>query len=354
MLAVTAALSVSEQIKDAGAYAGLASILGLAVLSLLYFGQARELKRLRDWAGRAPERTAELQEQANATAAAQAQRQTAAAALSARSPANTPVTAAGGAGRPLGATAAVTAAGVPVATSSGAPASTPAPAPASVAPASAPAVAPVASAPAAPPAAANGVSAGQETQAIPAVRPAHPAAPVAVAPELPRRPRGRVLSIAAGVLAVLAIAAGLGTQHGGDDQVSDATRTDATQTDNQIVEPPGSTSTAATPPVVPADYTVFVLNGTRQNGIAAEVGKTLETKRYVIAGKGNAIGDTEATTQVFFGEGQKRGATAVAKQLEVTAANVKTLPPEVAARARDSAGKSADVVVQIGADKATP
>ncbi|MCW3010642.1 MAG: LytR family transcriptional regulator, partial [Solirubrobacterales bacterium] len=72
MLVVTAALSVSEQIKDVGAYAGLASILGLAVLSLLYFGQARELKRLREWAGRAPERTAELQEQANAAAAAQA------------------------------------------------------------------------------------------------------------------------------------------------------------------------------------------------------------------------------------------------------------------------------------------
>ena len=43
-------------IKDYGGYAGAASVLGLAVLSLLYFAQAREVKRLREWAGRAPER----------------------------------------------------------------------------------------------------------------------------------------------------------------------------------------------------------------------------------------------------------------------------------------------------------
>ncbi|MCW3039564.1 MAG: LytR family transcriptional regulator, partial [Solirubrobacterales bacterium] len=61
-----AALSVSGKIKDAGAIAGFASILGLAVLSVLYFAQARELKRLREWAGRAPERAAEMQEHIHA------------------------------------------------------------------------------------------------------------------------------------------------------------------------------------------------------------------------------------------------------------------------------------------------
>ena len=34
-------------------------MLGLAVLSALYFSQARDVKRLREWAGRAPERDAE-------------------------------------------------------------------------------------------------------------------------------------------------------------------------------------------------------------------------------------------------------------------------------------------------------
>ena len=51
---------VAELIDDVGAYAGIAAIVGLAVLSLLYFTQAREVKRLREWAGRAPEREAEL------------------------------------------------------------------------------------------------------------------------------------------------------------------------------------------------------------------------------------------------------------------------------------------------------
>jgi hypothetical protein len=45
-----------EIVQDIGAYAGLASIVGLAVLSVLYFSQARDVKRLREWAGRAPER----------------------------------------------------------------------------------------------------------------------------------------------------------------------------------------------------------------------------------------------------------------------------------------------------------
>lgn len=46
-----------EIIQEIGSYAGLAAVVGLAVLSALYFSQARDVKRLREWAGRAPERT---------------------------------------------------------------------------------------------------------------------------------------------------------------------------------------------------------------------------------------------------------------------------------------------------------
>src|SRR4051812_24192330 len=53
------ALSAAGLIEKYGAYAGLAAIPGLAVLSLLYFAQAREVRRLREWAGRAPERDLE-------------------------------------------------------------------------------------------------------------------------------------------------------------------------------------------------------------------------------------------------------------------------------------------------------
>jgi LytR cell envelope-related transcriptional attenuator len=55
------AFSLQDQVEKYGAYVGLAAFIGLAVLSLLYFAQARELKRLREWAGRAPERAQELQ-----------------------------------------------------------------------------------------------------------------------------------------------------------------------------------------------------------------------------------------------------------------------------------------------------
>jgi LytR cell envelope-related transcriptional attenuator len=47
-----------ELIERIGAFLGLAAFLGLGVLALLYFQQGREVRRLRDWAGRAPERAA--------------------------------------------------------------------------------------------------------------------------------------------------------------------------------------------------------------------------------------------------------------------------------------------------------
>lgn len=52
---------------------GLASFFGLAILALLYFSQARDVRRLREWAGRAPERAAAAAEQASAVYAQQAE-----------------------------------------------------------------------------------------------------------------------------------------------------------------------------------------------------------------------------------------------------------------------------------------
>jgi hypothetical protein len=46
-----------EIVQEVGAAAGVAAVVGLGVLSALYFSQAREVKRLREWAGRAPERS---------------------------------------------------------------------------------------------------------------------------------------------------------------------------------------------------------------------------------------------------------------------------------------------------------
>jgi hypothetical protein len=64
------ALSFQGQVEKYGVYVGIAAFFGLAVLSLLYFSQARELKRLREWAGRAPERARELEQRVVAQASA--------------------------------------------------------------------------------------------------------------------------------------------------------------------------------------------------------------------------------------------------------------------------------------------
>jgi hypothetical protein len=48
-----------DLLERVGSYAGLGAFLGLAVLALLYFSQARDVRRLREWAGRAPERVGE-------------------------------------------------------------------------------------------------------------------------------------------------------------------------------------------------------------------------------------------------------------------------------------------------------
>jgi len=62
-----------ELIKQIGAFAGLASFLGLAVLALLAFSQARDIRRLREWAGSAPERDSERKESTSAAAAQRAE-----------------------------------------------------------------------------------------------------------------------------------------------------------------------------------------------------------------------------------------------------------------------------------------
>jgi hypothetical protein len=48
-----------DLLERVGSYAGLGAFVGLAVLALLYFSQARDVRRLREWAGRAPERAGE-------------------------------------------------------------------------------------------------------------------------------------------------------------------------------------------------------------------------------------------------------------------------------------------------------
>jgi hypothetical protein len=62
-----------ELIKEIGAFAGLAAFLGLGLLAMLAFSQARDIRRLREWAGSAPERDSERKEVTSAVAAKRAE-----------------------------------------------------------------------------------------------------------------------------------------------------------------------------------------------------------------------------------------------------------------------------------------
>lgn len=64
---------MADTIQQIGAYAGLAAFLGLGVLALLSFTHGRDIRRLRDWAGSAPERDAERKETTSTIAAQRAE-----------------------------------------------------------------------------------------------------------------------------------------------------------------------------------------------------------------------------------------------------------------------------------------
>ena len=59
-----------DLIERIGPYLGIAAFLGLAILAFLIFQQAREVRRLREWAGRAPERLDEAEEATSAVSEA--------------------------------------------------------------------------------------------------------------------------------------------------------------------------------------------------------------------------------------------------------------------------------------------
>lgn len=61
---------MTDLIDRIGPYLGIAAFLGLAILAFLIIQQAREVRRLREWAGRAPERAGEASEAEAAAAEA--------------------------------------------------------------------------------------------------------------------------------------------------------------------------------------------------------------------------------------------------------------------------------------------
>ena len=380
-----------DVIQEVGSYAGFAAVVGLAVLAALYFSQARDVRRLREWAGRAPERAVE-QTMPPEQAAQEATRPAPSGAVrpipaakpasaaakpaapgqpaAAEKPAEKPAAAAAAGAKPATATPAVdkpaekpgAAPPVPATAAAAAKATGAGPAPAT--PAGAPAKdkppAPVKPGDGGPPVPAT----GGPTPPKPPVRPptpppvvpARPAPPVrspaaaathqstAVLPASAARLRdsgrrggtGRdglgaryIALIVAGVIVVGgAVAFGI-SQLGGDD--GGGTSGD-------------SAEQAPEAPVNPSTVTVSVLNGTTVPGLAAQIGDEVESQGFQRGNVANALDQQRTTSAVLYTEGADQEARLVARRLGI--ADVEPADPD-----SQALGGTASVVVIVGADQ---
>jgi hypothetical protein len=393
-------------IEQVGAYAGIAAIPGLAVMSALYFSQARDVKRLREWAGRAPERAAEqagggrvqAQPVAQAPAAAAAAGTAAAAkpavaaqpaqagaaatpAAAAKPAAATPAAAAAGA-KPA---VAATAAGAQAATAAG-PATADADKAATPGTAAAngegPSEGQVSDKPAAltPAAVASAAAAKTPAKAAgpPAVGGVKPAAAGALAPRRPiprmpssqtsvltpttpprepwyrrlgaRLPAARYIALIVAGALVLGGGAAFGISQlaskdsGGDKGASGNGSTPAPSKDSP--PPKKDENVKAAPAVNPADVTITVVNGTTIPNLARDTATKLSAMGFQIGNKVTGTGSLAAAESVVqYKPGAENEARYVAAKLDIS--NRQPADPDAIAQAG-----VAQVIVVLGADQA--
>jgi LytR cell envelope-related transcriptional attenuator len=305
-------------IQQIGAYAGFAAVVGLAVLSALYFSQARDLRRLREWAARSPERSGG----GHAPDRPSPARQNAA---EARAPeVAAPVASAGGAG-PATAQAGATQPGAPAVTAlrpgAAPPPSTQPGGRASARPGTA--VAPGGGAPRAPsspPRAAQprGVeAAGRSQNGRPSERSSLPYVMLAVV----------------GLLIVLGAAAfALGLVGGRSEPAPNSpegTEQRAARDGNQAL--------------APGQVTFSVLNGTTVDGLGKQVADELEAAGYRRGNVTNA-GQQRTTSVVMYAQGAQADARAVARRLDIR-------QTEQADSGSQTLAGDATVIVLVGADR---
>jgi hypothetical protein len=394
-------------IQQIGAYAGLAAIPGLAVLSALYFSQARDVKRLREWAGRAPERAAE--QAAGGRVAAQPQQAaqpgaSAAPAVPGAAAAHGTPAAAAEAAKPAGAgkTAAVTPAGVAAAAAA---------AKAGQQAASAPAAATSTGAAASAPAAATSTGAGTATTAgggegangavtrpgppaVGGVKPATPGAAAAAggagkpatgsakpagAASAVRRPIPRITGAQTSILPpgassrerwyrrlgarlpagryIALIVAGALVLGGGaafgitqlasqDSGSSRAKPSGAGSAPAQSTSPGGKHHAAAAPAISPSSVTVTVVNGTNIANLARDTASKLSRLGFQIGNTVTGTGPLAAAESVVeYKPGARDKAVFVAAKLHIN----QKQPADADALAQSG---PADVIVVLGADQA--
>jgi hypothetical protein len=379
------ALSVHHFVDSVGADAGFAAIIGLAILVLLYFAQARETANLREQSYESAQRVAQLEARLTSLA-----RQQAAAAQPAparagavRAPAPAPAPAFAGAmafapGPPAGVAAPALSAATRLIPATPIPEPEPAvpeqdgldpngqpdddTAFGSLPPATAAA------------AGGNGSSQGGVTSpprvtppprgALPSSRGAQPArrpgpasaaagrGPVAPPPRFSEPPRRRLglrialLLVGAVVIAGIVVALLHFTNSGGSPN--------STRASNTSNAPSTSTTRRKkTATVVPSTITVSVLNGTATNGLAGRISNQLTSAGYKAGKVATASDQTRTATIVGYTPGHKVDALAVAQSLKLGPASVQPVDPATQAVACPvSTACTSQVVVTVGTDLA--
>jgi hypothetical protein len=332
-------------VEQVGSYAGFAAVLGLAVLSALYFSQARDVKRLREWAGRAPERDAEARARVAAATATGQQRQAGA------QPAAQPAAAAGGAAvaaQPATANAGNAGGG---GGNSGGATATPAGAQASKAPA-------VAASASKAPAVAAGSAAGAGAASGGSGRPAVPIRPAGSRPSSAtsilsagdephqrwyRRLAPRYIAlIVAGVLVVGGgIAVGAYQLLSSDDSGGGS----GTSLSSGQTEQPSGEGKARGAALKPGDVSVAVLNATGVNGLANDFRDRALAAGFKRSSVGNDPSGQRAESVVLFSPGKEDEARLVRRKFDVN--GIEPVDPQLKA----SVAPTADVILVVGADK---
>ncbi len=289
-------------IQEIGSYAGLAAIPGLAILSALYFSQARDVRRLREWAGRAPERSAE-QAQGGRVVARPAP-QTAAAQQQPAAPAAAAQAAAAGGGGTATATRPATAA----------PPGTHPPVPR--------------------------VHTGGQTTILGAGASANGQDPW-YRRAADRLPATRYIALA--LVGILVVGGGIAfglTQIGGS-----GSGAKSSSSGGNVGAKQGKKAKSAPPAISPGDVSVAVLNGTTTNFLASTYGRKLQAFGFNVGNEANANQGQVNETVVLFKPGKSREAALVRRKLGVTQIE----PADQQALAQ---GGNADVIVVLGADLA--
>ena len=394
------AFSVHNFINSVGADAGFASIIGLAILALLYFAQARETASLREHAKEAATRIMELERRvAQLTQAGPAPAPSPAAPVASVRQAANPIAAAGSgsaAGVPAPISAAAVAAlgvgeisashhGQLAAMAPSAPAGVGAPplnAATKLISTQSRVAAPVEHVPAAvpvatPPQAAPGANGTEHAAVLPQPAAAPVSAPVQRRPPVQIRPgastagrpgggaarpggppRGpaprsaehgpwsRGLIAALVVLAVAAVVVVLviftGSGGGTTTQASSPTPTS---------NAPTTTHHSAGPkPFNNATVTVAVLNGTPVSGLAGRTAARLTAAGFKQGTVATAGDQTRKATIVAYMPGHSTAAAAVAKELKLGSASVQPVDASTQAIACQTTPCTATVVVTVGAD----